>query len=117
MICGSYLTEREVLDAHAQFGKVNWYWVKAAMGPNWPVHWEALGPGEAIFGPPALAVDVNGPRAVRAAEAIKVYEDKFPGVHADDVVTTLLADLMIYCDAIGCNFDQQLKDAQERVPQ
>jgi hypothetical protein len=44
-----YLTEREVLDAHAQFGKLNWHMVKAGMGPNWPAHWEMLGPGEAIF--------------------------------------------------------------------
>ena len=49
MICGSYLTEREVLDAHAQFGKLNWRMVKAGMGPSWPAHWEDLGPGEAIF--------------------------------------------------------------------
>jgi hypothetical protein len=59
----------------------------------------------------------KGARAARASAAIKVYEDKYPGVHADDVVAMLLADLMIYCDAVGCNFDQQLKDAQARVPQ
>lgn len=44
-----FLTEQDVLDAHAQFGRVNWHLVKKAMGPNWPDEWENLGPGEAIF--------------------------------------------------------------------
>ena len=44
-----YLTQKEVLDAHAQFGRLNWHMVKKAMGPNWPRHWELGGPGWAIF--------------------------------------------------------------------
>lgn len=43
------LTIDDVLDAHAQFGRLDWHLVKKAMGPNWPAKWEALGPGEAIF--------------------------------------------------------------------
>lgn len=43
------LTKQDVLDAHAQFGKLNWQMVKDAMGPNWPPEWETIGPGEAIF--------------------------------------------------------------------
>lgn len=48
---GDYLTEQQILDAHAEHGRLNWHMVKKAMGPNWPRHWEALGPGEAIFEP------------------------------------------------------------------
>lgn len=46
-----FLTVIDVLDAHAQFGRVNWLLVKKAMGPNWPAEWENLGPGEGIFEP------------------------------------------------------------------
>ncbi len=44
-----YLTEKDVLDAHAEHGRLNWHMVKKGMGPNWPAHWEAIGPGEGIF--------------------------------------------------------------------
>jgi hypothetical protein len=44
-----FLTERDVLDAHAQFGRLDWHMVKKGMGPNWPARWEKLGPGESIF--------------------------------------------------------------------
>lgn len=43
------LTEAEVLDCHAQFGRLDWHKVKKAMGANWPAHWEAMKPGEGIF--------------------------------------------------------------------
>ena len=46
-----FLTRQEILDAHWQFGRVNWHLVKKAMGPNWPPDWERLGPGEGIFEP------------------------------------------------------------------
>lgn len=46
-----FLTKREVLDAHAEFGRVDWHMVKEAMGPNWPAEWEAMSPGEGIFEP------------------------------------------------------------------
>lgn len=46
-----YLTEKQVLDAHAEHGPLNWWMVKKAMGPNWPAQWEKLGPGEGIFEP------------------------------------------------------------------
>lgn len=48
---GPFLTVQQVLDCHAQFGRLNWHMVKKGMGPNWPPHWETLGPGEAIFHP------------------------------------------------------------------
>ena len=43
------LTIDDVLDAHAQFGRLDWQLVKKAMGQNWPREWELLGPGEGIF--------------------------------------------------------------------
>jgi len=46
-----YLNEKQVLAAHAQHGRLNWHLVKKVMGPNWPAHWEALGPGDGIFLP------------------------------------------------------------------
>lgn len=45
------LTEKDVLAAHAQHGRLNWHMVKKAMGRNWPAAWEAMGPGEGIFEP------------------------------------------------------------------
>lgn len=45
------LTESQILEAHAEFGLLDWHMVKKAMGPNWPKHWERLGPGEGIFAP------------------------------------------------------------------
>lgn len=36
-----YLTRQEVLDAHAQFGRLDREAVKEAMGPNWPKEWDA----------------------------------------------------------------------------
>lgn len=44
-----YLTMDQVLAAHAEHGKLNWHMVKKGMGPNWPEHWESLGPGDGIF--------------------------------------------------------------------
>ena len=46
-----HLTEKEVLDAHAQFGRLDFHMVKKAMGPNWPPAWELIGPGNGIFEP------------------------------------------------------------------
>lgn len=46
-----YLTEKQVLAAHAEHGQLNWWMVKKGMGPNWPAKWERLGPGEGIFEP------------------------------------------------------------------
>ena len=47
----NYLTIADVLNAHAEHGRLNWYMVKKAMGPNWPRTWERMGPGEGIFEP------------------------------------------------------------------
>lgn len=44
-------TVQQILDCHAEFGRLNWHMVKKAMGPNWPADWEELGPGEGIFHP------------------------------------------------------------------
>lgn len=46
-----FLTVSDILNAHAQFGRVDWHMTKKAMGPNWPEEWERMGPGEAIFEP------------------------------------------------------------------
>lgn len=46
-----HLTEQDILAAHAEHGELDWHMVKKAMGPNWPAHWEALGPGDGIFAP------------------------------------------------------------------
>lgn len=46
-----HLTEQDILAAHAEHGQLDWHLVKKAMGPNWPAHWEALGPGQGIFHP------------------------------------------------------------------
>lgn len=46
---GVHITQEQVLEVHAQFGKLDWHMVKTAMGPNWPAEWEALGPGQGIF--------------------------------------------------------------------
>jgi hypothetical protein len=43
---------------------------------------------------------------------MKVYEDKYPGVDAEDVVTTLLADLMLFCDVFNDNFERRVKEAK-----
>lgn len=45
------LTESQILEAHAEFGSLDWHMVKKAMGPNWPAKWEAMGPGEGLFAP------------------------------------------------------------------
>lgn len=45
----NYLTIREVLEAHAQFGRLDRDKVKEAMGSNWPAHWNKFKCGEAIF--------------------------------------------------------------------
>jgi hypothetical protein len=55
---------------------------------------------------------IKGARAARAVEAMKVYEDKYPGVDAEDVVTTLLSDLMLYCDVFNDDFEWRVKEAK-----
>lgn len=45
----NYLTVKEVLDAHAQFGKLDRAKIKIGMGPNWPSHWNLMLDGEGIF--------------------------------------------------------------------
>ena len=42
-----YATVDDILAAHAQFGQMDKAKTKAAMGPNWPPHWDAvpIGPG------------------------------------------------------------------------
>ena len=52
----TFLTVRDVLECHAQFGKLDYWKVKKGMGPNWPKHWDDLEPGEAIFAPLAESV-------------------------------------------------------------
>jgi hypothetical protein len=47
----TWATVDEVLAVHAQFGRLNFSSIKEAMGPNWPSHWDTLGPGRAIFEP------------------------------------------------------------------
>jgi hypothetical protein len=46
-----FLQMRDILEAHTQFGPLNFQMVKKAMGPYWPVKWDRLGPGEGIFAP------------------------------------------------------------------
>lgn len=46
-----WVTEAQVLAAHAEHGRLNRDLVKTAMGPNWPAHWDRLGPGDGIFAP------------------------------------------------------------------
>jgi hypothetical protein len=48
---GIYLTEKDVLGAHTQFGGLDWKMVEKAMGPNWPALWASQGPGQGIFAP------------------------------------------------------------------
>jgi hypothetical protein len=55
-----FLTERDVLDAHAQFGRLDRTLVKKAMGPNWPSHWDNIPAGEAIFDPAPPAPQGDG---------------------------------------------------------
>jgi hypothetical protein len=57
---------------------------------------------------------IKGARVARAVEVMKVYEDKYPGVDAKDVVATLLADIMLYC-VTGYYFDAQLDDAKRQI--
>jgi hypothetical protein len=45
------LEMRDVLQAHLQFGQLNYDLVKEAMGSNWPPEWDKLGPGDGIFAP------------------------------------------------------------------
>jgi hypothetical protein len=44
-------TVQDILDAHAQFGRLDREKVKEALGTNWPAHWDSIGPGEGIFAP------------------------------------------------------------------
>jgi hypothetical protein len=44
-----FLTECEILAAHAQFGRLDLAKVKAGMGPNWPPNWDGIAAGEGIF--------------------------------------------------------------------
>lgn len=46
-----FATMGEIMDCHAQFGRLNYHMVKKGMGPNWPKHWDDLGPGDGIFSP------------------------------------------------------------------
>ena len=48
---GPDLTVSEVLNAHAEYGRLDWHMVKKAMGRNWLPEWERLGPGDYIFEP------------------------------------------------------------------
>jgi len=47
----AFLTQMDVLNAHAEFGRLDYHMVKKAMGPNWPREWNDLGPGQGIFAP------------------------------------------------------------------
>lgn len=38
-----FLTQKEILDAHAEFGKLNRVLTKEAMGLNWPRSWDLIG--------------------------------------------------------------------------
>lgn len=44
-----WLTMRDVLYAHLQFGQLDKDMVRLAMGPNWPCEWDAVAPGISIF--------------------------------------------------------------------
>jgi hypothetical protein len=57
---------------------------------------------------------IKGARAARAVEVEKMYEDKYP-VDAEDVVATLLADIMLHCAVTGNDFDAQLDDAKRQI--
>lgn len=63
-----FVMMQQILAAYAEFGRVDYEWTKAAMGPNWPKVWDRLGPGQGIFEPlrkpsdnPDLARQVVGP--------------------------------------------------------
>jgi hypothetical protein len=58
---------------------------------------------------------IKGARAARAVDVMKVYEDKYPGVDAEDVYATLLADIMLHCAVTGNDFDVQLDDAKRQI--
>lgn len=47
-----FLTVDDALAAHAQYGQLDFYFVKKAMGPNWPKEWDAHNDGEGIFALP-----------------------------------------------------------------
>jgi hypothetical protein len=52
---------------------------------------------------------IKGTRAARVIKTMRAYQEKYPNIEAEDVVTTLRADLMLYCDAVGDNFDQRAR--------
>jgi hypothetical protein len=58
---------------------------------------------------------IKGARAARAVDVMQVYEDKYPGVDAEDVVASLLADIMLHCAVTGDNFDIELDDAKRQI--
>lgn len=51
-----WVTVTQILEAHAEFGRVDYAMTKAAMGPNWPPEWDKLGPGQFIFEPGLAAL-------------------------------------------------------------
>jgi hypothetical protein len=60
-----YVTVQEILDAHAQFGRLDRELARKAMGPNWPHEWNSLEGG--IFEPQPLDLRVE-------AKLLKVVE-------------------------------------------
>jgi len=46
-----FATVQQILDCHAQFGQLDYWMVKKAMGPHWPKEWDDIEPGEGIFAP------------------------------------------------------------------
>lgn len=54
-----YLTRRDVLNAHAEFGKLDFNATKEAMGPNWPAEWERFKKGGGIFERVAISTELS----------------------------------------------------------
>lgn len=58
-------TVQNILDVHAQFGRLDRESVKTSLGANWPAHWDSIGPDEGIFAAPCARCNDSGEIGVR----------------------------------------------------
>lgn len=68
-----YLTQRDIFNVHAEFGRLNKAAVKEGMGPNWPKEWDAIPEGEGMWEPDRPAPPVD---AERVDEIREQYADE-----------------------------------------